>query len=126
MNARRSRIERSGRIRHAINRSSRAVRAPRGREEIVVEVHVHNELPRRDGKAPSAPYVRTYERQSVRFSGSLFSWREHYHPIFEKIVPLVAHKEARTRRWPAWLGRLSVWVAVLAALATVSCYCIQP
>jgi type II secretory pathway component PulM len=55
------------------------------------------------------------------FSGSLFSWREHYHPIFQKMVPLYSAKAARERRFLAWLSRITLWAAVLAALTTVGC-----
>jgi hypothetical protein len=128
VNPARSRSERVRRIRHPLSGGHgrrRAARVPYRNEEIVVEVHVHNELPGADGKTATTTYVRTRERPSPHFSGSLFSWRDHYHPIFQKIVPLVAEKEARDRRWLAWLARLSLWAAALAALATLGCECFR-
>ena len=99
-----------------------AVRVPHGRDDVVVEVHVHNEIhyPEEPALSGAAIYVPP-ERSSPGFSGTLFSWREHYDPIFKKIVPLMSERAARHRRLLSWLGRLTVWVAALAALTTVGC-----
>ena len=118
--------------RDAISRDGRAhaVRVSRGRDEIVLEVHVHNEMPAQDGavvRTSTRPsYIPPDRRSGPGFSGTLYSWREHYHPIFKKIVPLVADKAAREKRFLARLARLSLWAAVLAALTTVGCEYFRP
>jgi len=104
----------------------------RGRDDVVVEVHVHNELPRPESPPTTsrdragAMYFPPHRRPRPAFTGSLFSWRDHYHPIFEKIVPMVADKAERERRFLSRLARFTLWVAVLAALTTVGCEYFRP
>ncbi len=96
---------------------------------MVVEVHVHNELPRPENPTrdrSGAMYIPPHRRPRPAFTGSLFSWRDHYHPIFEKIVPMVAGKAERERRFFSRLARFTLWVAVLAALTTVGCQYFRP
>jgi hypothetical protein len=100
----------------------RAARVSRGRDDVVVEVHVHNQLP--EPAAPEAGRAAravTVERPALRFSGELFSWGDHYHPLFRKIVPMLTERQARQRRLLARLARYTVWTALLAALTTLGC-----
>jgi hypothetical protein len=123
----RSRIARSRQGQREVTRGggrARAVRVSRGRDDVVVEVHVHNELPRPEEprrERAGAMYLPPHRRPRPSFSGTLFSWRDHYHPIFEKIVPVVTSKAERERRFLSRLARLTLWAAVLAALTTVGC-----
>lgn len=92
------------------------------RDDVLVEVHVHNQLPPPTVIAAveqTAPPAGEWPRPA--FSGRLYSWREHYHPLFEKIVPMLTEKQARRRRMMARVARITFWGAVLAGLTTLGC-----
>jgi hypothetical protein len=100
----------------------RAVRVTHHAKDVVVEVHVHNELAPVDVAADGEDqYMPVDRRPRVEFNGDLFSWREHYDPLFRKIIPMVEEQRSRRRQYVAVIARLTLWGSVVAALTTLGC-----
>jgi hypothetical protein len=100
---------------------AREVRVERaGGDQIVLQVHVHNQAA--PAEVPQPPRAR---RRTLRpmFTGRLFGWEEHYEPIAKKMQPLLAGRE-RNRK-PGLFGRLrrlGLLLALLAAVVAVGCH----
>lgn len=104
------------------DRRPRAVRVTHRAKDVVVEVHVHNELvPVAVAAGDENEYTPVDKRPRLEFHGDLFSWREHYDPLFRKIIPMVEEKRNRRRRYVAVIARLTLWGSVVAALTTLGC-----
>lgn len=100
----------------------RAVRLSSPSKDVVLEVHVHNELARLEVAASGeGDQLGSDTRRRLEFNGDLFSWREHYDPLFRKIIPMVAEKRARRRKYVAIIARLTLWGSVIAGLTTLGC-----
>ena len=92
----RKRIDRRRRYRHdgvAELHAQVPVSAKAG-ENVVVNVHVHNEIaPAGD---PGAAKRRAKTAPPIRlpsFRGRLYSWKDHYQPIVNRLAPIVAQRE---------------------------------
>ena len=83
---------------------------------------MHNELaPVAVATAEFDSSVHPDKRTRLEFHGDLFSWREHYDPLFKKIIPMVEEKRARRRKYVTVIARLTLWGSVVAALTTLGC-----
>jgi hypothetical protein len=118
----RKRIDRRRAYRHdgvAEPHAQGAVSARAG-ENVVVNVHVHNEIP--PAGDPSAANRRAKTAPPVRlpsFRGRLYSWKDHYQPIVNRLAPIIAQREKS--RGGSRVRRLCLAAAVIAAVAAVGC-----
>ena len=117
----RKRIDRRRRYRHdgVAEPHAQAPVSARASENVVVNVHVHNEIAPAD---PSAAKRRARTTPPIRlpsFRGTLYSWKDHYQPIVNRLAPIVAQREKS--RGGSRVRRLCLAAALIAAVAAVGC-----
>jgi hypothetical protein len=100
-------------------RGVRVVR--RGSDQVVLHVHVHNDIngasARRSGAQTSIAKRRPY------FTGLLYGWDEHYGPIAKKMGPVVdAMQRKAERSLLSRLRRIGLLIVALVSIVAVSCH----
>lgn len=54
------------------------------------------------------------------FRGTLYSWRDHYQPIVQRLAPIVAERE-KSSRGGTRVRRLCLLAMLIVAVAAVGC-----